>query len=86
LSRAAAALPLCSTPMLCSLASAPITTSASPTDTVYELSVCHLHEGKLPLLLDRFANNAQRLFTRHNMHPVGYWVPTEPPLAGCTFI
>jgi len=55
-------------------------------DTVYELSVYHLHEGKLPLLLDRFTNNAQRLFTRHNMHPVAYWVPTDPPLAGCTFI
>ena len=45
-------------------------------DTVYELRVYHLHEGKLPLILDRFRSKETAIFKRLGMHPVAYWTPT----------
>lgn len=55
-------------------------------ETVYELRVYHLNEGKLPLILERFRTRERKIFTRHDMHNVAFWVPTEPPLAGQTLI
>lgn len=60
---------------------------AAPTDeTVYELRIYHLNEGKLDLILDRFRSKETKIFERLGMHGVGYWVPTEEPLAGRTLI
>jgi hypothetical protein len=53
-------------------------------ETVYELRVYHLNEGKQDLILERFRTKERALFVRHGMHPVAYWVPTEDPLAGRT--
>ncbi len=55
-------------------------------DTVYELRVYHLNEGKLALILDRFRTRETKLFEQVGMHGVAYWVPTEEPLAGKTLI
>ena len=55
-------------------------------DTVYELRVYHLNEGKLPLILERFRSKETRIFERVGMHGVAYWVPIEEPLAGRTLI
>jgi hypothetical protein len=55
-------------------------------ETVYELRVYHLHEGKLPLLLRRFRMHGLEIFARLGMHGVGYWVPTDEPLAGRTLV
>jgi hypothetical protein len=55
-------------------------------ETVYELRVYHLNEGKLPLILERFRTKETAIFARMGMHGVGYWVPTEEPLAGKTLI
>ena len=51
-------------------------------ETVYELRIYHLNEGKQPLILDRFRGKEREIFARYGMHDVGYWVPTEEPLAG----
>ena len=53
-------------------------------DTVYELRIYHLNEGKQDLILERFRTKERALFVRHGMHPIAYWVPTEEPLAGRT--
>lgn len=53
---------------------------------VYELRVYHLNEGKLPLILERFRTKETKIFERLGMRGVGYWVPTEEPLAGRTLI
>ena len=53
--------------------------------TVYELRIYHLNEGKQTALLDRFRTRERALFARHGMHGVAYWVPTDEPLAGRTF-
>jgi hypothetical protein len=50
--------------------------SAITPDTVYELRIYHLHEGKLPLILDRFRTKEIAIFKRLGMHPVAYWTPT----------
>lgn len=61
--------------------------SAQGTDeTVYELRIYHLNEGKLPLILERFRTRETKIFERLGMHPVGYWVPTDEPLAGRTLV
>lgn len=55
-------------------------------ETVYELRIYHLNEGKLPLILDRFRTKERAIFARLGMHGVGYWVPTDEPLAGRTIV
>jgi hypothetical protein len=55
-------------------------------ETVYELRVYHLNEGKQDLILERFRTKERALFVRHGMHPIAYWVPTEDPLVGRTLM
>jgi len=55
-------------------------------ETVYELRIYHLNEGKQPLILERFRTKETKIFERLGMHPVGYWVPTDEPLAGRTLV
>jgi hypothetical protein len=54
--------------------------------TVYELRIYHLNEGKLPLIEERFRTKERALFERHEMHQVAYWTPTDEPLAGGTWV
>jgi hypothetical protein len=59
---------------------------AATDETVYELRIYHLNEGKQPLILDRFRAKETAIFVRCGMHGVGYWVPTDEPLAGRTIV
>ena len=75
---AAAALPL----MLAAAAQGqsehkPATGGVVDDETVYELRVYHLNEGKLPLILDRFKNKERPIFARCGMHEIAYWVPVS---------
>ena len=62
------------------------TASDITADTVYELRIYHLNEGKQPLILKRFGTREMKLFDRAGMHRVAFWVPTEEPLEGRTLI
>ena len=53
---------------------------------VYELRMYSAGEGKLDALNARFRDNTIRIFNRHHMKSVGYWVPTEGDKAGNTLI
>ena len=55
-------------------------------ETVYELRIYHLNEGKLPLILNRFRTKEVAIFHRLGMQSVGYWTPTDEPLAGRTLV
>jgi hypothetical protein len=55
-------------------------------ETVYELRIYHLNEGKQDAILERFRTKETKIFERLGMHGVGYWVPTDEPLAGRTLI
>lgn len=53
---------------------------------VYELRTYTTHEGKLDNLNARFRDHTVRLFAKHGIESVGYWVPTEGPEAKNTLI
>jgi hypothetical protein len=64
------------------------TAAASPSSstTVYELRVYHTNEGKLDDLLARFRDHTIKIFTRHHMKSIAYWVPTDDPAKTNTLI
>lgn len=55
------------------------TAQAQSGGPVYELRIYTTLEGKLPLLLARFRDHTTKLFEKHGMQNVGYWVPADPP-------
>jgi hypothetical protein len=55
-------------------------------EIVYELRIYHLNEGKQPLIVERFRSKERPLLERHGMSSVAFWVPTDEPLAGRTFV
>ncbi len=59
---------------------------AGADETVYELRIYHLNEGMQPGIQARFRTKETAIFARCGMHGVGFWVPTDEPLAGRTII
>jgi hypothetical protein len=53
---------------------------------VFELRTYTAPEGKLGELQARFRNHTTRIFQKHGMTNVGYWVPQDAPLAQNTLI
>lgn len=52
---------------------------AANSDVVYELRAYHAAAGKLNDLLARFRDHTDKLFARHGMKSVAYWVPVDEP-------
>jgi NIPSNAP protein len=52
---------------------------AASTGRVFEMRTYYCHPGRLEALQKRFREHTTRLFTKHGMENVGYWVPTEKP-------
>ncbi|MEZ5559916.1 MAG: NIPSNAP family protein [Pseudomonadales bacterium] len=48
-------------------------------ETVYELRTYTTHDGRLPALHARFRDHTMRLFEKHGMHNVAYWIPVDRP-------
>lgn len=48
-----------------------------PDSRIYELRTYHANDGKLDALLARFRDHTTKLFEKHGMTNVGYWVPVE---------
>ena len=46
---------------------------------VFELRTYTTADGKLPNLNARFRDHTMRIFDRHNMDNIGYWVPQDTP-------
>jgi hypothetical protein len=53
---------------------------------VFEIRTYTTPEGKLETLNKRFREHTMKLFERHGMTNVGYWMPQDAPLAGHTLI
>ncbi len=53
---------------------------------IYELRTYTAAEGKLDAVNARFRDHTRRIFEKHNMKSVGYWLPSEGPMAGTTLI
>jgi hypothetical protein len=55
-------------------------------ETVYELRIYHVAQGKLDELLARFRDHTMKIFERHGMKSVAYWTPVEEPQKSNTLI
>ena len=60
--------------------------SAQSGGKVYELRTYTAAPGKLGDLESRFRDHTVRLFERHGMKNIGYWVPTDAPQSENTLI
>ncbi|OYP34957.1 NIPSNAP family protein [Rhodopirellula sp. MGV] len=54
-----------------------LSTAATCSADVYELRIYKTNEGKLDALNARFRNHTMRLFKKHGIESMGYWVPTD---------
>lgn len=51
--------------------------SQAAADPVHELRIYTCHEGKLDALLSRFRDHTCKLFEKHGIKNIGYWVPVD---------
>ena len=65
--------------LLSSLMLAALPIQAEERGTVYELRTYTTHEGRLPALEARFRDHTMRLFEKHGIKNIGYWVPVDRP-------
>ncbi len=65
-----------------------VCTGFSPTATadVYELRIYETNAGKLDALNARFRDHTTRLFKKHGIESIGYWVPTDEEASKNTLI
>ena len=53
---------------------------------VYELRTYTCNEGKLEALKARFRDHTIKIFKRHGIESVGYWIPQDPATSKTTLI
>ena len=53
---------------------------------VFEMRTYTAHDGRLDALQARFRDHTTRLFEKHGMKNIGYWVPQDGPTAKNTLI
>lgn len=51
----------------------------APSGRVFELRTYHTFPGRLDALQQRFRDHTRRVFEKHGMTNVGYWVPQDNP-------
>jgi hypothetical protein len=51
--------------------------STKPVGPYYEMRVYYCHPGKLENLLTRFRDHTTKLFEKHGMKNIGYWLPVD---------
>ena len=56
------------------------------TGKVFEMRTYTTPEGKLPNLQARFRDHTIRIFNKHGMKSVGYWVPQDAPTKDNTLV
>lgn len=54
-----------------------IKTGTGDKERVFELRIYQTNEGKLDALHARFRDHTMKLFSKHGMTHIGYWVPTD---------
>ena len=68
------------------LATTLMMTALNAEDRVFEMRTYYTLEGKLPDLLARFKNHTVKLFEKHGMTNIGYWVPQDEPKSKNTLV
>ncbi len=64
----------------------PPTVEAAAANRVFEIRTYTAAPGKLDALKARFRDNTIRIFNKHHMTSVGYWVPEDAPRSQDTLI
>ena len=64
---------------LCTVSLAAFTRAADPDSRVYEMRIYFAAEGKLDALHARFRDHTVKLFEKHGIQNIGYWVPIDNP-------
>src|SRR4051812_12336474 len=64
----------------------PVPPAADSKTRVFEIRTYTTEPGKLPDLLKRFRDHTTKLFEKHDMTNIGYWVPTDEPRSKNTLI
>ncbi|MCX7046416.1 MAG: NIPSNAP family protein [Candidatus Sumerlaeota bacterium] len=75
-------IPLCAIIVMSALslnAAEPTTTPAPKENRLFEMRTYFAAPGKLDALCARFRNHTLKLFEKHGMTNIGYWIPTENP-------
>ena len=54
-------------------------TSQAQSTRVFELRTYTTNDGKFNDMLNRFRDHTVRIFARHNMVSIGYWIPKDTP-------
>jgi hypothetical protein len=62
------------------------TVQAQSSGKVFELRTYTTNEGKLPNLLARFRDHTRRIFEKHGIENIAYWVPQDAPESENTLI
>jgi hypothetical protein len=44
---------------------------------IFELRIYYCNPGRLNTLIERFTNHTTRIFEKHDMQNIGYWLPTS---------
>ena len=52
---------------------------AQPKGRIFELRIYTTNEGRLPALEARFRDHTRRIFEKHGITNVGYWIPQDKP-------
>ncbi len=53
--------------------------TAEGKDRIFELRTYYAAKGKMPALLKRFRDHTTKLFEKHGMTNIGYWVDSKDP-------
>ena len=61
-------------------------TVKAASNRVYELRTYTTLEGRLPALETRFREHTMKIFEKHNMKNVAYWIPQDEPRHSNTLI
>jgi hypothetical protein len=67
-------------------AASPLPVELQAADRVFELRTYTAPEGKLDDLLSRFRNHTMRIFEKHGMTNLGYWLPQDTTLRQNTLV
>ena len=59
---------------------------AAEQNRVFEMRTYTAVEGKLDQVLARFRNHTTRIFEKHGIQNIGYWVPNDEPRSKNTLI
>src|SRR5690554_2752086 len=70
---------------LCLLFAGPTSAQTNP-GMVYELRTYTSTPGNLDKLLTRFRDHTMRIFEKHGMTNIGYWIPVDEAESGNTLI